>query len=563
MLRHCPQTRQPTSAPMLLALPLPNQQLTSACCNLSCPLQLHQGFAGDRHAGTKEEEELSPRSQFQRDLRIRRLRASRSYQPDPIPSLDPEPEPSEDHGEEKDEPLNEPLWRCLDFGEEPVAHAERDLASVLGNGTLAAWLAGCPEDLQRSVTAQVRGELGLLWHAAMACEAMWGSGGVSAGRQRKEEEEEEQEEEVQAEEDEEVLFSTDEDGEWTSIPGSEDEDEEPRNDDDNGPWSSSRDEGLRDSSYDDEQQFDEEAAAGAGAAGGYRADAAPEQGEPRAALAMTSSGAIESFKRNATDLYSKCQKFLQRTGPGSDAAPEQEMPRAALPKMSSKEMAAHFNRKALWFQAYIRTQERQESTQRTLQRTRGAGQPQGLEDPPSFFVESEAGVPVSRSPWVSAQRSLPCDNEEVEVPTSIPAESEAGFQQQQQQQQPPVEQPAGPSRTCAPEAEPDVQTRRILPFKYDNKQQSASQHCFTPEANHPSGEPNRRPEAHICTTSLFWLSQAGRHRRMCSGASGGRPLVGVSRHERQRDGADGSWCRSGTARGMKQPPTTPRWLSTC
>ena len=318
--------------------------------------------------------------------------------------------------------------------------AERDLGTILGNGSFDAWLAGCSEEFQRSVTPQVRKDLWVLWHAAKACDAMWGG---AVRRQREEEEEEGKEKEEKA------LSSTDEVDD--SIPGSDGEDEEPGQDDD-GAWSSSNEGWSHSADSDDndgdELQRDEEAAA-VGGAGGCRVDGAPEE-EPAWRLLL------KSCKEQHVVIATKADEICNRSNNVSK-----------------------------------RVQELMERTQRAVQRARG-------------------------------------------------------------------ERPPRPSRACAPQAEP-VETR-TLPCKDDSEQPPSA------EANHPV-EPNRRPEALICTTPLFWLSQAGRHRAICSVTSGGRPL-GVSRHERQRGGGDArkgpEGSRSGTARGRKQPISTRRWLmSTC
>ena len=419
--------------------------------------------------------------------------------------------------------------------------AERDLGTILGNGSFDAWLAGCSEEFQRSVTPQVRKDLWVLWHAAKACDAMWGG---AVRRQREEEEEEEGEEK-----EEKALSSTDEVDD--SIPGSDGEDEEPGQDDD-GAWSSSNEGWSHSADSDDndgdELQRDEEAAA-AGGAGGCRVDGAPEE-EPSWRVPM------KICKEQHVVIATKADEICNRSNNVSK-----------------------------------RVQELMERTQRAVQRARGVKQPaEELKDPQhsadsddndddELQRDEEAaaaggaggcrvdGAPEEEPAWRLLLKS--CKEQHVVIATKADEicnrsnnvskrVQELMERTQRAVQRARGERPPRPSRACAPQAEP-VETR-TLPCKDDSEQPPSA------EANHPV-EPNRRPEALICTTPLFWLSQAGRHRAICSVTSGGRPL-GVSRHERQRGGGDArkgpEGSRSGTARGRKQPISTRRWLmSTC
>ena len=71
--------------------------------------------------------------------------------------------------------------------------AQRDIGSILSDGTFTAWLAGCPFEFRDTVTWTVRKELETLWQAAKDGEAMRGrmeeaEAALARERQRREEE---------------------------------------------------------------------------------------------------------------------------------------------------------------------------------------------------------------------------------------------------------------------------------------------------------------------------------------------------------------------------------------
>ena len=71
--------------------------------------------------------------------------------------------------------------------------AQRDIGSILSDGTFTAWLAGCPFEFRDTVTWTVRKELETLWQAAKDVEAMRGrmeeaEAALARERQRREEE---------------------------------------------------------------------------------------------------------------------------------------------------------------------------------------------------------------------------------------------------------------------------------------------------------------------------------------------------------------------------------------